>query len=294
MKALRDVKAECTASSNSNINVSIHKVDVSRPEDIERFVEEVLQQTSSVDLLFNNAGIVIPKAFDRMSKQEFDKVMAVNVNGVVNCTRSFWPLLMSAAPNPVAVVNTSSIAGFMPQAAGNSTAYATSKYAVRGFTEHLAMQCKVIAPHIRCVCVHPSAIKTEIPRKNLNLNELDDRFLRRGLTLPWEVKIDKMTDEEKLQFVRERVRDMFDRWGHTSDEAARIIVDGVKCGSTRVMVGWDAAMIDAWIRMFPRIFMSEIGAAIVMITSVVGRHYYLPLAALSGLYMLLFRSNSRL
>ena len=168
MKALRDVKAECTASSNSNINVSIHKVDVSRPEDIERFVEEVLQQTSSVDLLFNNAGIVIPKAFDRMSKQEFDKVMAVNVNGVVNCTRSFWPLLMSATPNPVAVVNTSSIAG-LPQAAGNSTACATSKYTVRGFTSR--HDASIIAPHIRCVCTSECDQDGD-SEKELNPNEL--------------------------------------------------------------------------------------------------------------------------
>ena len=154
MEALRNVRNECN-SSYPSVKVSIHKVDVSESEDIERFVREVKRENNirSVDLLFNNAGIVVPKAFDRMSKQEFDKVMAVNVNGVVNCTRSFWPLLMATAPNPVAIVNTSSIAGFMPQAAGNSTAYATSKYAVRGFTEHLAMQCKVIAPHIRCVCV---------------------------------------------------------------------------------------------------------------------------------------------
>ena len=55
------------------------------------------------------------------------------------------------------------------------------------------------------------------------------------MTLPWEVKIDKMTDEEKLIHER-RVRDTFEKWGHNSDEA-RIIVDGVKCGSTRVMVG---------------------------------------------------------
>ena len=60
------------------------------------------------------------------------------------------------------------------------------------------------------------------------------------------------------------------------------------------MVGWDAAMIDGWIRMFPRIFMSDIGAAIVMISSVVGQHYYLPLAALSGMYMLFRTGRSRL
>ena len=291
LKITRNKCMEQAQSSSKTCEITIHKVDVSNSNDIERFVKEVQKSTNTIDLLFNNAGIVISKAFDRMTAKEFDKVMAVNVSGVVNMTRLFWPLLMAAKPNPVAIVNTSSIAGFMPQAAGLSNAYATSKYAVRGFTEHLAMQCKIIAPHIRCVCVHPSAIKTEIARKNMNLNELDERFLARGsFTFSWEKdEIEKMTDKEKLQFMRDRVTSTFERWGHSSDEAARIIVDGVKCGSTRVMVGWDAAMIDAWIRIFPRIFMSDIGAAIVMISSVVGQHFYFPLAALSGLLLMFLR-----
>ena len=60
------------------------------------------------------------------------------------------PMLMAA--EEAAVVNTSSVAGFCPPAAGYCTPYAISKYAVRGFSEHLLLQCRAIAPHITVTC----------------------------------------------------------------------------------------------------------------------------------------------
>ena len=94
-----------------------------------------------------------------MEQTSFDKVMAVNLDGVVSCTRAFWPALMAAAPARAAVVNTSSVAGFYPPAGGGSLPYVVSKFAVRGFSEGLAEQCLTIAPHGACApvcaCVPP-------------------------------------------------------------------------------------------------------------------------------------------
>eukprot|EP01047_Picozoa_sp_COSAG01_P009522 COSAG01_NODE_392_length_17668_cov_5.382264_7_plen_103_part_00 len=94
-----------------------------------------------------------------MSEGAFDKVMGVNLDGVITMTRLFWPMLV--ASDAAYVVNTSSIAGFIPPAGGICTPYVVSKYAVRGFSEHLMMQCKVIAPHVRVAVVHPGAIHSE-------------------------------------------------------------------------------------------------------------------------------------
>ena len=69
-------------------------------------------------MLFNNAGIQIPKAWDRMSEAEFDKVMAVNCDGVITATRVFWPMLVAA--DEAAVVNTSSVAAFLPNGGGQA------------------------------------------------------------------------------------------------------------------------------------------------------------------------------
>ena len=108
-----------------------------------------------------------------MDAATFDKIMAVNVDGVVSCTREFWPLLMAAAPGRAALVNTSSVAGFLPNAASHCTPYAVSKYAVRGFSEHLMTLTPVIAPHLTVHCVHPGAIHTELITKNLNIKTSD-------------------------------------------------------------------------------------------------------------------------
>merc|ERR1719183_1694930 len=99
-----------------------------------------------------------------MDLATYDKIMAVNLDGVVMLTRDLWPYLCRA--DAASVVNTSSVAGFFPPAAGQCTPYAISKYAVRGFSEHLALQCRTIAPHVNVVCVHPGAIKTEIVGRN--------------------------------------------------------------------------------------------------------------------------------
>jgi NAD(P)-dependent dehydrogenase (short-subunit alcohol dehydrogenase family) len=127
-----------------------------------------------VHLLFNNAGIQIPKAWDRMSEAEFDKVMAINCDGVITATRVFWPMLFAA--DEAAIVNTSSVAAFLPNAGGMCNPYAVSKAAVRGFSEHLAMDSRIMAPHITVSCVHPGAVNTEIVRKNVNMEEVDLRF----------------------------------------------------------------------------------------------------------------------
>jgi len=150
MTALEAVKAECLAIGSAGEEaprVSIHMVDVADRARVKSFAQEVAEQHGGkVHLLFNNAGIVQPVAFDRMSIELWDKVMAVNLDGVVSCTREFWPQLMAAEQATIA--NTSSVAGFIPPAAALCTPYATSKYAVRGFSEHLMYVSRVIAPHI--------------------------------------------------------------------------------------------------------------------------------------------------
>lgn len=277
--ALEEVKRECERVSRSTISVKTYRVDVGDPEALEDFARRVDRDFGVVHVLYNNAGIVVNKAFDRMSRTEFDRVIDVDLNGVINGTRSFWPLLMKAAPDDAVVVNTSSVAGFFPRAAGLSTPYAVAKYGVRGFTEHLGMVCQDIAPHIRVVAVHPGAILTEIPRKNMNL-DFDTRFFVKRMPSSERRRFEKMSKEEQHQYMKDRAAWLFEKWGYSSDEAARMIIDGTRSGSTRVMVGWDAAIMDWWVRLFPRIFNSDIGNVLVAMTSVIGRHVYVPLATL--------------
>ena len=154
MIALEQTQQICAQQTQEGRLITIHKVDVSDRHRVKAFAAEVAEAHGGIlNLLFNNAGICRASAFDRMSAAEFDKVMGVNFDGVVSCTREFWPQLLKATK--AAIVNTSSVAGFMPPAANTSTPYAASKYAVRGFSEHLAWQCNTIAPHITVSAVHP-------------------------------------------------------------------------------------------------------------------------------------------
>ena len=293
VEKLHETKRICEQITASVV-ISTHRVDVSSETDVERFAKAVEDDFGGVHLLFNNAGIVVPKAFDRMSKEEFDRVIGINLRDVVQCTRAFWHLLLKVAPTKAAIINTSSVAGFFPPAAGTSTPYAVSKYAVRGFTEHLGMQCRVIAPHVRCVTVHPGAINTEIPHKNLNLDHADTRFVKNKM-LPSELEaFEAMSDEKKLEYMKGKVADLFDIWGYSSDEAARMIVQGVKNESTRIMVGWDAVIMDWWVRLFPRIFNSNAGEILVALTSVVGRHFYFPAAVVFGAAYAALKIRARL
>lgn len=278
--ALEGVRRECEAV-DASLRVTAHRVDVSQREEIRKFGADVVAaHGNKIHLLFNNAGIQIQQPWDRMSEEAFDKVMAVDLDGVVTMTRVFWPHIVAA--DAAYVVNTSSVAGFMPKAGGMCVPYAVSKYAVRGFSEVLMTQLPAIAPHVRVAVVHPGAIQTEIVKKNMAFSSenVDARFLKAALPA-WKFReFEALDDDGKAEFVRERFQGVFDRWGYSAEQAADMIVDGVKAGKTRIMVGWDAVIMDWWVRAFPRMWNSQVGGAVIMLTSIVGRHFYLPAAGL--------------
>ena len=170
--------------------------------------------------------------------------------------------------------------------------YAVSKYAVRGFSEHLMMQCRAIAPHITVTCVHPGAIITEIARKNLNMPEVDDRLLEE--LPPWDrtALLAVPEGEARVAALKAIVTKSFDQFGLTAPKAAAVIFEGVRRKQTRVLVGWDAAIMDLWVRLFPRIFATKSGQALLMGSAVVGQHLLVPTAvALMGAGLFFFRSS---
>lgn len=140
---------------------------------------------------------------------------------------------------------------------------------------HLMLQCRAIAPHITVTSVHPGMIITEIAGKNLAMDNADARFL--DVMPPWERrKLEGMNDADRVVAVKSKVAESFNRFGTTAAKAASIIVSGVVAKKTRVLVGWDAHIMDWWIRLFPRIFMSFWGRAVVMGSSIIGQHLVVP------------------
>jgi short-subunit dehydrogenase len=106
-------------------------------------------------LLINNAGVALGGTFEQVSEEEFDWLMTVNYRAVVTLTRALLPVLRA---NPGShLVNLSSLFGLI--APPGQVAYATSKFAVRGFTEALRAE---LAGSVAVTVVHPGGIRTRI------------------------------------------------------------------------------------------------------------------------------------
>ena len=106
-------------------------------------------------LLINNAGVALGGTFEQVSEEEFDWLMAINLRAVITLTRALLPVLRA---NPGShLVNMSSLFGLI--APPGQVAYATSKFAVRGFTEALRAE---LAGEVGVTVVHPGGIATRI------------------------------------------------------------------------------------------------------------------------------------
>lgn len=128
--------------------------DVSSKEDWKRVVQEAEEAFGKVDVLVNNAGIVLYKTFEEMTLEEYQQVIAVNQNSVFLGIKYVTPAMRRAGGG--SIINTSSIAGL--RGSPLSAAYASSKFAVRGLSQSAALE--LTADNIRVNSVHPGAIET--------------------------------------------------------------------------------------------------------------------------------------
>ena len=141
-----------------NVSVSSHLLDVADKEAIEALPQKVVDQHGKVDLVFNNAGVSTGKHFKDMEEENWDWVMDINLHGVINSTRAFIPHLKDRPE--AAIINTSSIFGMV--AVPGQTVYHATKFAVRGFTESLALEMAETNENLQVHCVHPGHVGTNI------------------------------------------------------------------------------------------------------------------------------------
>jgi NAD(P)-dependent dehydrogenase (short-subunit alcohol dehydrogenase family) len=110
-----------------------------------------------IDILINNAGLLINKPFTELTHQDFSESYQVNVIGIMEATQAFLPLL---APN-AHIVNISSMGGFQGSLKfAGLAAYSTSKAALCAFTELFAEEFKATGIHMNCLCL--GAVQTEM------------------------------------------------------------------------------------------------------------------------------------
>lgn len=209
--------------------VTSHVCDVADEAQVVQFRDEVASQQDAdhVDMVFNNAGIGGGGSFIADARELWERVFAVDFWGVYYCTRAFLPLLMSSAEG--VLVNTSSVNGFWASIGQGMphTAYSTAKFAVKGFSEALIEDLRVHAPHVRVAVVMPGHIATNIVANSM---------LAFG------------APEEEALAANQGFRDTAPL---SAAGAATVILDGVRSGAWRILVGDDAHRIDAYVRAQP-------------------------------------------
>ena len=220
-----------------NVSVSSHLLDVSDKESIEALPQKVIDQHGKVDLVFNNAGVGSGSYFQDMNKDNWDWVMGINFEGVVNSTRAFIPHMINNSE--AAIVNTSSIFGMV--AIPGQSVYHATKFAVRGFTESLALEMKQTNPNLQIHCVHPGHIGTNIATSARISDEDFDKTQARMSIF-----------NRNPPKTKQEMGELFKEGGMHPSKAAKIILDGVKKNNSRIFVGLDAKLLDLSQRLFPK------------------------------------------
>jgi len=136
-----------------------YQSDAAKFDEAQKLVDDVLTDFGNIDILINNAGITKDNLLMRISEQDFDKVIEVNLKSVFNMTKAVQrPMLKQRHGS---IINMSSVVGVKGNA-GQSN-YAASKAGVLGFTKSIALE--LGSRNIRCNAIAPGFIETEMTAK---------------------------------------------------------------------------------------------------------------------------------
>ena len=268
---LAETQARAETEAPAGTKVTTYECDVSDEAAVLAFRDGVVDAHGNViELLFNNAGIGGAGSFVADSREVWERTFAVDWWGVYYCARAFLPNLMAA--EEARLVNTSSVNGFWASLGPGipHTAYSTAKFAVKGFSEALIDDLRVNAPHVQVSVVMPGHIGTDIvanSRRYFGRPEPDaltdadlvttrEQMVRRGLPVA-EFSADQLRGTVKM--LEEGFRDGAPLG---AAGAATIILDGVRAGKWRILVGDDAHRLDVHVRADPEAAYDHAGVGI--------------------------------
>jgi len=258
--------ATAWAAAPPGTTVTGHACDVSDEAQVLRFRDELLEQHASdhVDVVFANAGMGGGESFVTSSREVWERTFAVDWWGTYYCARTFLPLLMASGDG--VLVNTSSVNGFWAALGPGlpNSAYSTAKFAIRGFTEGLIEDLRTNAPQVRVALVLPGHVGTDIIANSLRarglpapedmseaqLEELIPRDARAKLIQAGLLAQGASADDLRQLLVQGNA-DFRDKAPVSAAEAATVILDGVRSGAWRILIGEDARKLDAAVRAKP-------------------------------------------
>lgn len=263
-----DVSAENVAETRTlaekeapaGTRVTTFVADVADEDQMSAFRDHVLAEhgTDHVNIAINNAGIGGGGSFVAGERSDWDRTFGVCWGGVYNGCRAFVPLLVAA--EEAHLVNVSSVNGFWASIGPDTphTAYSAAKFAVKGFTEALITDLRVNAPHVGISVVMPGHIGTSIVLNSADilghrpedltaedLAGMREMAERRGIDTA------EISDDQLRYFIQQRGEMFRDNAPTSAEQAAATILDGVRAGRWRILVGDDAHVLDRMVRDAP-------------------------------------------
>jgi 3-oxoacyl-[acyl-carrier protein] reductase len=157
---------ELEAALSSVTQIKGYQSDASDYDAAQKLIDDVMEEFGKIDILVNNAGITRDNLLLRMTKEDWDKVMRINLDSVFNLTKAVIKPMMKAKSG--SIINMTSVVGISGNA-GQSN-YAASKAGVIGFTKSIALE--LGSRNIRCNAVAPGFTETEMTA------DLDEKTLQ--------------------------------------------------------------------------------------------------------------------
>lgn len=212
-------------ASGNGVKVTTAKLNVADRAAVYAWADQVVADHGKVNLIFNNAGVALATTLEDVKPEDFEWIMGINFWGVVWGSQAFLPYLKKTGDGHI--INISSLFGLM--SLPTQGAYNASKFAVRGYTEALRQELDVDNCGVSATCVHPGGIRTNIARSA----RLDEKLTQR------------------MGVDADKARKRFDRLLNTTsaESAAQQILRGVERNARRVLVGYDAKVLDAVVRL---------------------------------------------
>ncbi|WP_091788899.1 SDR family NAD(P)-dependent oxidoreductase [Paraburkholderia steynii] len=221
--ALSDISSNGLAGTVAQLPTGTHVcsyvLDVSSRSEVFRHADEVVKHFGDVHFVINNAGTSVLATIEHSTLEEFERVLAINLWGVIHGTKAFLPKML--ARHEGCIVNVSSVFGLV--ATPCSGAYTISKFGVRGLTETLWQE--LDGTGVRAVLVHPGGINTDISK----------------------VPSAKHEGELERKLKSANVRQMTT----TPEQCAREILAGLIRGDKRLLVGNGARSLHWISRLLP-------------------------------------------
>lgn len=224
------------ARETPGAQVRTHVVDLADRAAADEVIARIRDGHPGVTMLFNNAGVAVGGRFTQVSAEDFDWLLEINLLAPIRFTRALLPVMLENGQGQV--VNTSSLFGLVGPP--GQSAYCTSKFGLRGFSEALRSELEAEARQVGVTTVHPGGIKTNIAVNARVAGEID----------PVEAERNRKAFAKMLSY--------------PAHQAAEEIIEAAVHRRRRLLIGNDAKGLDLLARVAPSRYWSLMGRAMAL------------------------------